>query len=303
VPADTPLVTGALDPDAVLPYGRPSVMRTVVAEPVTALLIQRALVMEVAHPKVAAAVEDHSAYRTKPNRRAWATADAAVRLVFGDAETARHAARHIYAVHDHINGDVDGAHVSAGTRHGAGAPDATGAADSYSAHDATLLTWVWATLVDTAEVAYTRWVRPFTDHEATTYYAEMVGFGRFFGIPADLLPPDRAAFAAYLDGMLDGGFEITAHSRQVARQILWFRHRLVPPPAVHVERVLALLTLDPRLLERLDLHLSAGDRRLARHLDDWLTAYYRRLPAARRWGPEIYVRLRRPTIGLWDRRS
>ncbi len=271
-------------------------MRTVVAEPVTALLIQRALVMEVAHPKVGAAVADHSSFRTRPNRRAWATADTAVRLVFGDAETARHAARHIYGVHDRINGSWAGAHGSAETRHAAGGPD------SYSAHDATLLTWVWATLVDTAEVAYTRWVRPFTDQEAAAYYAEMVGFGRFFGIPAELLPPDRAGFAAYLDGMLDGGFEITEHSRDVARQILWFRHRLVPPPAVRMERVLALLTLDPRLLERLDLEMTASDQRLARHLDDWLSAYYRRLPGARRWGPEFYLWLRRPTIGLLDRR-
>ena len=66
-----------------------AVVRAVVAEPVTALLVQRALVMEVAHPAVAAAVAHHSDFQAHPLRRAWATTDAAVRLVFGNGHVAR----------------------------------------------------------------------------------------------------------------------------------------------------------------------------------------------------------------------
>src|SRR5579863_2749307 len=97
-----PPVLGALDPQAPLPFGRHSVVRAVVAEPVTALLVQRALVMDVAHPSVAAAVAHHSEFQRRPLTRAWATVDAALRLVFGDEQVARDAARQIYAVHDHI---------------------------------------------------------------------------------------------------------------------------------------------------------------------------------------------------------
>ncbi len=183
-PEPWPPPLGALDPDAPTPFGRASLLRRVVAEPVVALMIQRALVMDVAHPLVAAGVEEHSRFRSQPWRRAWITVDAALRLVFGDTRTAAAAARQIYATHDHIHGTL-----AEGT-----GPFEAGAA--YTAHDASLLAWVWATLVDSAEVAYTRWVGPFTPAEADEYYADMVAFARFVGIPAGLLPADRPAFAA-----------------------------------------------------------------------------------------------------------
>jgi uncharacterized protein (DUF2236 family) len=288
-PSDPPFL-GALDPEAPTPFGPSSVLRRVVAEPVTGLMIQRALVMDVAHPKVAAGVEDHSAFRTHPWRRAWITVDAALRLVFGPTPVARAAARQIYATHDHINGTVD-------------YPEAQSTSDtSYTAHDATLLTWVWATLVDSAETAYTRFVGPLSPLEADAYYADMLAFARFVGIPAVLLPADRPSFAAYLDAALGSDLlGVTDASRRLARHILWFDHRTVPSPVVRLGRVLALTTLDPRLLDRLDLHLDAADRRFAVRLDDLLRRAYPRLPRARAGLPTLYVLLRRPTIGLSGR--
>src|SRR5580700_10021237 len=102
-----PPVLGGLDPEAPAPFGPRSIVRAMVAEPVTALLLQRALVMDVAHPKVAAAVAHHSHFQRRPLSRAWVTVDAALRLVFGDERTARGAARQIYGVHDHIHGSVE----------------------------------------------------------------------------------------------------------------------------------------------------------------------------------------------------
>ncbi|HEY5026467.1 MAG TPA: oxygenase MpaB family protein [Acidimicrobiales bacterium] len=290
-----PPVLGALDPQAPLPFGRHSVVRAVVAEPVTALLVQRALIMDVAHPSVAAAVAHHSHFRSRPLTRAWVTVDAALRLVFGDEHTARGAARQIYGFHDHVSGTIHG-HLD-----GAGAYTPDGA-DAYTAHDASLLAWVWATLVDTTETAFTRWVRPFEVTEATAFYAEMRSFARFLGIPDDLLPPDRVAFSRYLEDMVSGGLPAaTEVSRSVARQVLWFDHRIVPSPLVRVERVLALSTLDPRFLDRLDIAPDAGDAALGHRIDSWLRSYYRRLPRAPRITPELYVLLRRPSVGLAGR--
>lgn len=278
------VVLGRLDPDAPAPLGRASIVRRVAAEPVTALLVQRALVMEVAHPKVAAGVAEHSSFRTRPLSRAWVTADAALRLVFGDAEVAGGAVRQIYRTHDHINGTV--------APHG----------DAYTAHDATLLRWVWATLVDTAEVAWTRWVRPFAAEEAETFYAELLAMAGFLGIPEEILPPDRPAFAAYLESVLDGPeLGSTPATHDMARQVLWFRHPLVPPPVVRVERALALATLDGRILERLELDLSSADARLGRRIDDLLKTHYHRFPRWRAAPAPVYVTLRRPTIGLAQR--
>jgi len=293
-------VLGALDPDVPLPFGRDSVVRAVVAEPVTALLVQRALVMEVAHPEVAAAVADHSDFQRHPLMRAWATVDAALRLVFGDEQVARGAARQIYAVHDHINGHLDG-HLEA--HPGPPADPGEGAGPrSYTAHDAALLAWVWATLVDTAETAYTRWVRPFGPAEARAFYDEMRSFGRFFGIPDELLPADRQAFSDYVDGMLGGELLGTsAGSRSVARQVLWYRHRVVPAALVRVERVLALTTLDPRVIDGLGIRPDPADVDLGRRLDTWLRLHYGRLPRSPRILPSLYVLMRGPSVGLAGR--
>ncbi len=284
-----PLHLGVLDPEAPTPLGRHSFLRRVVAEPVTALMIQRALVMDVAHPLVAAGVADHSQFRSRPWRRAWFTVDTGLRLVFGSSATARAAARQIYATHDRIHGTApDGEPVAAGA--------------SYTAHDASLLTWVWATLVDSAATAYTRFVGPFSEGQAEDYYADMLAFGRFVGIPAPLLPADRPAFAAYLDAMLDSDLLGTgAVGRDLVGHILWFDHRSVPPPLVRVGRVLAVTTLDPRLRQALDLRLDPADQRFGNRLDRNLRTYYRHLPRARAGLPTVYVFLRQPTVGLAGR--
>jgi uncharacterized protein (DUF2236 family) len=259
-------------------------------------MIQRALVMDVAHPLVAAGVEDHSAFRRHPWRRALITVDTALRLVFGDTPTAQAAVRQIYATHDHINGTLaDSSDPSDSSA--ADGPWPTGS--SYTAHDASLLTWVWATLVDSAQVAYERFVAPFTDTEADEYYADMVSFARFIGIPGALLPVDRHAFALYLDAMLDSdSLGHSAVGRELTRHILWFEHRTVPPPIVRLGRVLAVVTLDERLRQALDIELSPADERFGRRLDQWLRLSYRHLPRARAGVPMLYVRLRQPTVGL-----
>jgi len=269
---------------------------------VTALLVQRALVMEVAHPKVAAAVADHSHFQRRPLTRAWVTVDAALRLVFGDERVAREAARQIYGVHDRISGQLDVPPVLPD----AGEPRAGHHDDNhdgaYTAHDASLLTWVWATLVDTTETAFTRWVRPFDADEANGFYDEMRSFARFLGIPDNLLPEDRGAFSRYLEDVVGGELLGTsAQSRSMARQVLWFDHRVVPSPLVRVERVLALTTLDRRILDRLDIHPDRADRDLGARLDGWLRAYYGRLPRPPRIFPGLYVLLRKPSIGLVGR--
>lgn len=298
-----PPVLGALNPEAPLPFGPHSVVRAVLSEPITALLVQRALVMEVAHPQVAAAVAHHSDFQRHPLSRAWVTVDAALRLVFGDEDVARGAARQIYAVHDRINGPLEGPSRCGGATADHGTADHgtadRGADQAYTAHDAALLAWVWATLVDTADTAFTRWVRPFEATEAEAFYDEMRCFALFLGIPDALLPADRMAFSTYLDDVMASDLlGTTEQARSMARQVLWFDHRIVPSLVVRVERVLALATLDSRLVDRLGIGPDAADLAFGRRLDGWLRASYRRLPRPPRIVPALYVSLRRPSIGM-----
>jgi uncharacterized protein (DUF2236 family) len=129
-----------------------------------------------------------------------------------------------------------------------------------------------------------------------------VAFARFFGIPDELLPPDRDAFARYLDAMLSSESLATGHqSRSLARQVLWYSHRTVPSPLVRVERALALATLDVRILDRLGIGVDDTDRVLGRRLDGWLTSYYRRFPRPPAVLPALYILMRRPSIGMAGR--
>ena len=277
------LTLGELDPVARFPFDRHSAIRRVTSEPAMFFTVQRALTMDVAHEKVGQGVADHSRFRQQPLTRLWSTSDAGLRLVFGDGEMAREAARHVYRIHDHINGS-------------------TADGSPYTAHDASLLLWVWATLVDSFDVGFTRWVRPYRRGESEAFYADMVQFATFFGIPRDLIPPDREAFSTYLDARLDDpALGASAASAQMARDVLFFKHWNVPAALVRPTRVLAILTLDERLRERLGLRLDERDRRLADRLDGLLRAYYRRLPAIRTRLPSTYILLRRPTIGLGRR--
>ncbi|MDQ6945036.1 MAG: DUF2236 domain-containing protein, partial [Actinomycetota bacterium] len=184
------------------------------------------------------------------------------------------AARQIYRFHDQING--------------------TGGDGPYTAHDASLLLWVWATLVDSCDVAFTRWVRPYRPGEAESFYQDMGTFARFFGIPEALIPPDRPAFSRYLDGMLDHDrLGASATSARLAREILWFRRWYVPPPAMAAMRILAIGTLDPRLADRLGLGLTRVEQRSFDRLDRLLGGHYSRLPSGRTSLPYCYLTVRR----------
>ncbi len=276
-------VLGKLDPAARFPFDRHSAIRRVTSEPIMFATVQRALVMDVAHAKVGQGVADHSGFRRQPVTRLWSTTDAGLRLVFGDGEMARAAARHVYGIHDHING-------------------ATADGEAYTAHDASLLLWVWATLVDSFDMGFTRWVRPYRPGESEEFYADMVSFATFFGIPPELIPPDRASFAAYLDAQLDDpALGTSAASAEMAHDVLFFKHWNVPAAVVRPMRVLAILTLDHRLRDRLGLELNGHDQRLADHLDRLLTSHYDKLPAIRTRVPSTYIFFRRPTIGLAKR--
>jgi uncharacterized protein (DUF2236 family) len=271
-------VLGRLDPAIQTGFDRSSPLRRAACEPVLFLLIPRALVMEVAHPKVGAGVDDHSQFRRIPLRRLSATMDAAVRLVFGAPDVAAAAAQQIYRLHDRINGTV------------------ADSGEAYTAHDATLLLWVWATLVDATELGYTRWVRPLTADQADALYADLLAFGRFFGIPDDLLPDNRAAFAEYYQSVLaDPTLGSTATSHDLARAILSAPSRMVPDVLIRPFRVIAIGLLDPRLRDRLGLSMSASDDRLFQALDRWIPRFNQLLPRPiLRQLPYVYLTLRRP---------
>jgi uncharacterized protein (DUF2236 family) len=170
----------------------------------------RALLLQIAHPLVAAGVAEHSDFRADPWTRLSGTLRSYLRIVYGTAAAARDEIGRLHGLHRGIRGDV--LDVGARDRHGR----------RYSALDPDLSLWVHATLVDSTIAAYDAWVEPLSRDERARYYAETLPVGRAFGIPASRLPSDLDAFDAYLEAMLGPGgpIEVGETARELAGAIL-----------------------------------------------------------------------------------
>ena len=169
----------------------------------------RALLMQVAHPLVAAGVAEHSHFREQPLQRLRQTLDLTLTITFADAAAALRAVRAIERVHARVHGvlDRDVGLFLRGTR--------------YDANDPKLLFWVHATLIDTALLVYEQFVRPLTDDERCAYYEESKITARLFGIPSALIPPTFDDFVRYVDQMLHGGaLAVSPAAREIAASIL-----------------------------------------------------------------------------------
>jgi uncharacterized protein (DUF2236 family) len=238
----------------------------------------RALILQVAHPLVAAGVAEHSNYREDPWGRLYRTLDLTTRAVFGDAETAADAAARLGRVHRRVRGLTR----APGGRFPAGTP--------YSASDPELLMWVHATLVDTALLFYDRYVRRLTIAERQRYYEEQKALAEAFGVPRERQPADYAEFNEYVASMLESDAIAVTHTlRDVVDAVL---HPRLPLPARPLVEALALVTVGT-LPERLRAELGLGwgpyrarllgaSAAVARTALPLLPSLLRELPPARR---------------------
>ena len=259
-------------------FGPASVTWRVNREAVILLGGGRALLLQVAHPLVAAGVAAHSRFRQRPLERLWRTLDLMLTLVFADAARAIGAVREIEHVHARVRGVLDA---------GVG-PFARGT--PYDASEPRLLFWVYATLVDTALVAYERFVGPLTAGERAAYYEESKMGARLFGIPEPLIPPTLVRFEEYMDGMIHGEvLAVGATARDIAASILRPPVPLALTPAFRAGGFFAVGLLPPALRERFGFAWSAGQERALRAIAaaarvglPLLPGFARLMPHARR---------------------
>jgi uncharacterized protein (DUF2236 family) len=234
----------------------------------------RALILQVAHPAVAAGVAQHSNYRQAPWRRLYRTLDVTTRIVFGDGHSSSEAAAALGRVHERVRGQDD-----RGRR--------------YEATDPELLLWVHATLLDTSLLIYDRYVRPLTEPERAVYYEQLKPVGEAYGIPRERQPADWPAFHAYFDEMLTSGLRVTDTTREVTDSLLSPDLPLLarPPalPAIEAIRLVTVGTLPEPLRKELGLswgplreRLLSASQGTIRRLLPLLPSLLRQFPAARR---------------------
>jgi uncharacterized protein (DUF2236 family) len=165
----------------------------------------RALLLQIAHPSVAAGVADHSDFRADPWRRLDGTLRSYLRIIYGSTAAARGEIRRLEVLHRRIVGP------------------------GYAAGDPDLALWVHATLVESTIVAFDAWLEPLSRRRAAAFYAESRPLGRAFGVPEALLPVDLEAFEAYVAERIGptGPVHPDATARELASTIL---HPPLPPP-------------------------------------------------------------------------
>ena len=234
----------------------------------------RALLMQIAHPKVAQGVADHSDFRGNPLGRLRRTFDTVHAMVYGTRDEAVQAAIRLHRVHQSIRGEL--------------ATPVAGLTPDYRANDSELLLWVFATLIDSAILSYELFLRPLSPAEKQQLYGESKVFARLSGVPPEALPADYDAFTDYVSGMIDNGpLVITPIAAEIADTLL-----KGPPPLYPFQPsnyVLAAGMLPEQLRVRLGISWNlpvhaawAIGRRVVRRVVPRMPEALRYVPSSRR---------------------
>lgn len=240
----------------------------------------RALVLQVAHPVVAAGIAQFSDYQHDPWKRLQGTLDLYLTTVFGGQGEAINAGAALRAMHRNIRG-VD----ASGQRYHALAPEP--------------YTWVHATLVDSLIEAIEAFQRPLSTAEREQIYAEMGQVGRLYGIRPQDLPEDWAGFVSYRDEMISRRLEVSETLMTALESIM----HLPPPSFLPIarpfwpvlgavpSRISALVTaglLPTAVRESLGLEWTPGKARALRLLQSSLRRLAPLLPRRVRLMPIAY---------------
>lgn len=257
----------------------------------------RAALLQLAHPWVTAALRQHSSLLNKPIARFHNTFRIVFTMVFGTADQALGASRHLYSLHTRITGELT--EDTAGFKRG----------DRYQANEINALRWVFATLVDSALIAHESIFGDLPSQDRERYYQESKTLAALFGIPAASLPANLDDFNAYVQEMCragdsSGALGVTSDARAMAHNLLAGAGSFVTPPYWY--RALTTSWLPPRLRNEFQLSFGPSQQLSAQRALKRLPALYKSLPAAVRLiGPwhEAQARLKSRSAGPIGRLS
>jgi uncharacterized protein (DUF2236 family) len=233
----------------------------------------RAALLQLAHPWVAVALTQHSSLLSQPIARFHNTFRIVFTMIFGSSNQAMAAARHLYALHTRIRGEMP-ENIAAYKQ---GSP--------YEANEIAALRWVYATLVESAVLAYECVRPPLTPAERDLYYAESKTLAALFGIPAAALPQNWDDFIAYNQQMhQSSALGVSPSARSMAHNLLTGAGSRIHPP--HWYRSLTAAWLPPRFQDEFALDFGSPAQRAAEAARRRLPNLYRKLPPSVRFvGP------------------
>lgn len=217
-----PLKPGKWGDAGVVPEG--SIVREVMAKRVVVLGGLSALLLQVAHPMIAQGVADYSHFEHDPLARLMATLDATLVMTFGDTDQVAGKAHAVRRRHQAVHGEL-------GERHGEWRQG-----ESYSALDAELCLWVYATGVEIVLDTYGAFCGPLTRPARARYYEDAKPLAELMGVNRHVLPTTYGEFRSYYHDML-GRLVVGRMAREIAATI--FAAKLGPVPVSPLGPVIA----------------------------------------------------------------
>src|SRR5215471_13667893 len=165
----------------------------------------RAVLMQIAHPLIAAGVAEHSRFREHRFARLYRTSMAAAAITFGSRELALRTIASINRRHDRVHGTL---RTEAGA-FPAGTP--------YDANDPELKLWVLGTIIESTLLVHDLFVAPLSSAQREEYYNDSLVVAKLFDIPERLTPENYAAFHSYMSNMIrSNAITVSASAQKIA---------------------------------------------------------------------------------------
>lgn len=244
-----------------------------------------AILMQLAHPLIAAGVHDHSGFRDSAAAaigRLRGTTRAMLAIVFGTDGERRDAVERIRAIHRRVNGRLQ----EPVGRFPAGTP--------YSAEDPALLLWVHTSLLEWNVRTYERFVADLTPADRDAYCAASAGLAIDLGaIDADVPRTWTALTAANEATLTSDVLAVGSTGRDLARALLRGPAMRLAPPAAQVSRLVTVGLLPSTIRRAYGFDWSPRRQRRFDRIS-------RLIRAARQATPDAIARFaaaRRPRIG------
>lgn len=193
---------------------------------------QRALLLQVADPRVAAGVVEHSNWEANPFGRLFSTLRTMLVLSFGDERQAEAELAHFRSMHERVQGHTVGG-------------------EAYSGQDADTGAWVFATLIDSLIEVERRFVGAWGDAERQRLWTESKQLAEVLHV-ASKLPDTLDEFVEWMELRIVL-LKPDEHSRAVARSVLWPTVWKIPPKWWWPASSLAIDLLPPDVREALEL--------------------------------------------------
>jgi len=200
----------------------------------------RANLLQLAHPWVSQAIDQHSATLSDPLGRLRRTFINVFTMVYGSLDQVLDSSYRVHKIHATITGRLseDSGAFLKGSK--------------YVANHVGSMIWVHATLWETAVMMYELFQRPLSAEEKDRFYEETKLFAYLFGVPDSALPPHWNEFLEYNRKMWDSDeLAVGDVGRQLADYIFNMKPLLVP--LLHRHRLHTAMILPDRLQREFQL--------------------------------------------------